>query len=157
MTMTPNEKLLTDFYTAFQSKDYETMQKCYADTAIFNDAIFTNLNTGQAKAMWQMLIERGKDLQIEYMNIKADTSMGSAEWIATYTFSASSRKVVNHIHSNFRFDSGKIADHTDHFDFYTWARQAFGAKGVLLGWTSFFKRQVQTQAKNSLLKYMQRF
>jgi hypothetical protein len=95
------------------------MQKCYADTAVFNDAIFRNLNAEEAKAIWQMLIERGKNLQIEYLNIEANASMGSAEWIATYTFFTSGRKVVNRIHSNFLFDSEKIVHHSDHFDFYT--------------------------------------
>ena len=130
------------------------MQACYADGAVFNDNVFSDLDARQVRLMWQMLIERGKDLDIEFRNIEANSSMGSAEWTASYTFSSSHRKVVNHIHSNFLFDSGKIVHHSDTFDFYAWARQALGLKGLLLGWTAFFRRSVQAQAKKSLRKYI---
>ena len=30
----------------------------------------------------------------------------------------------------------------DSFDFYKWARQAFGLTGLLIGWTTYFKAKV---------------
>jgi len=152
--MSPNQQLITNFYTAFQKKDYKTMQSCYADNATFSDPVFENLNAAEAKAMWQMLITRGKDLQLEFKNVEANDSTGSAEWVATYTFSATGNKVVNKIKANFVFENGKIVQHKDSFDFYTWAKQALGLKGLLLGWTSFLHNKVKQGAKSNLIKFM---
>jgi ketosteroid isomerase-like protein len=152
--MNNNELLIQKFYTCFQNKDYKGMQNCYADNAIFSDAVFVNLNAAQVKAMWQMLITRGKDLQLEFKNINADEKSGSAEWTATYTFSATGKKVINHIHADFLFEDGKISKHTDSFNFYTWAKQALGPAGVLLGRTSFFKNKIRKTAIRSLDNFM---
>ena len=57
-----NQQLITTFYSAFQKKDYKTMQNCYADNATFSDPVFVNLNATEVKAMWEMLCIRGTDL-----------------------------------------------------------------------------------------------
>ena len=105
--MSTNEQVIHTFYRAFQQKDYVTMQQCYAENAIFNDEAFKNLNAAQVRAMWEMLLKRGKDLQLEYSNVQTDGDTGSAEWIATYTFSQTQRKVTNRIKANFAFENGK--------------------------------------------------
>lgn len=150
-----NTTLIQTFYTAFQQKDYRTMQQAYADTAVFNDEVFKNLNAAQVRAMWEMLITKGKDLQLEFKNINADEKNGTAEWIATYTFSGTGRKVVNHIKASFVFENGKIVAHTDAFDFYAWAKQALGFKGWLLGRTGFLQKKVQATALGNLNHFMQ--
>jgi hypothetical protein len=61
--------------------------------------------------------------------------------------------VINDIQAFFKIEDGKISQHTDSFDFYKWARQAFGLTGLLLGWTTFFKSKVQKNAMGSLEKY----
>ncbi len=152
--MQDNKQLIETFYTAFQNKDYKTMQGCYADTATFSDSVFIGLDAKQVRAMWEMLIRRGKDLKLEFKNIQADNNKGSAEWIATYTFSASGNKVVNRIKAVFEFENGKIVKHTDSFDFPLWAKQALGFKGWLLGRTSFLRKKVQGTAKQSLEKFI---
>jgi hypothetical protein len=76
--------------------------------------------------------------------------------MATYTFSATGNKVVNKIKASFVFENGKIIHHKDSFDFYNWARQALGIKGLLLGRTSFLQRKVRQQARNGLVKFMQK-
>jgi ketosteroid isomerase-like protein len=154
--MNSNEQLIAHFYTAFQQKDYISMQKCYADTAVFNDEVFKNLDAQQVRSMWEMLIKRGKDLHLEFKHVKADDHTGSAEWIATYTFSSTGRKVVNHIYASFVFENGKIVRHTDQFNFYAWAKQALGLKGLLLGWTNFLKNKVQQTAMKNLAVYIKR-
>jgi ketosteroid isomerase-like protein len=152
--MNANEQLITSFYTAFRQKDYKTMQQSYAENAVFNDEVFKDLNTQEVRAMWEMLIKRGKDLQLEFKNVWADDKHGSAEWIATYSFSATGNRVVNHIHAAFTFENGKITSHTDEFPFYKWARQALGTKGLLLGWTGFLKQKVQATAMANLTAYI---
>jgi len=123
--MTTNEKLLHQFYTAFQQKDYKIMQACYAENANFSDAVFTSLDAAHVRAMWEMFCVKSKELDIEYGNIAANDKRGSAEWIATYIFSATGKKVVNHITADFTFKKGKIVKHIDEFNFYKWATQAW--------------------------------
>jgi limonene-1,2-epoxide hydrolase len=152
--MNENEQLIHQFYIAFQQKDYLTMQQCYSDNATFSDEVFINLNSNETKKMWQMLILNGKDLELNYKNISANEKNGSAEWIATYTFSLTKRKVTNYIKAEFEFENGKIVKHKDTFNFYNWAKQALGFTGLLLGWTSFLKNKVQQTASNNLKKFM---
>lgn len=155
-TQTTNLQLINTFYTAFAQKDYATMQQCYADDASFSDEAFVNLNSSQVKAMWEMLCKRGKDMQLQYSDVQATENGGSAKWEATYTLSSTGRKVVNRIQAQFVISDGKIVKHTDNFNFYTWAKQAFGFTGVLLGWTSFFKNKVRKGAMENLNAFMQK-
>lgn len=154
--MNANEQLINHFYTCFKNKDYSGMQACYADNATFSDAVFKNLNSDQVKAMWQMLILKGKDMRIEFSQISADEKTGKAHWDAYYTFSATGKKVINKIDANFEFENGKIVKHIDDFNFYTWAKQALGTTGLLLGWTGFMKNKIQTTAMANLEKFMEK-
>lgn len=151
-----NEKLIEHFYTCFSNKDYKGMQACYADQATFNDAVFKNLDAGQVRAMWEMLITKGKDMRIEFGNITANEQRGSAHWDAYYTFSTTGRKVVNRIDAHFEFENGKIVKHVDDFNFYTWAKQALGLSGLLLGWTGFLQRKITATAMSNLEKFMRK-
>jgi hypothetical protein len=138
------------------------MQICYADNAVFNDEVFVNLSADEVRAMWEMFCIKGKDLQLSFSNVQADTNFhpnasverGSAEWIANYTFSRTNRRVVNRIKADFIFHNGKIVRHTDHFNFYNWASQALGTPGILLGWTPLLKNKVRKEAMKNLRDYM---
>lgn len=131
------------------------MQDCYADNATFSDPVFTNLNAQQVRAMWAMLIKNGKDMQIEFRNIVGTEAGGTAEWDASYTFSLTGNKVLNHIKASFEIRDGKIVTHRDHFSFYNWSRQALGLSGFLLGWTPFLRNKISKTAKKNLAKYME--
>lgn len=154
--MTPNESLITHFYTCFQNKDIQGMQDAYAEQAVFNDPAFGPLNTAEVRGMWAMLIGGSKDMRIEFSNIQGDEKNGTvtAHWDAYYTFSKTGNKVVNRIDSSFVIQNGKILKHTDSFNFHTWAKQALGLSGLLLGWTSFLKNKVRKTAAGSLQSYL---
>jgi hypothetical protein len=152
--MNSNEALINKFYSCFQNKDFRGMQDCYADNAHFRDPVFVNLNAGQVKSMWEMFCVKGKDLQLEFKNVSANEKTGNAEWTAVYTFSATGRKVVNHIKSNFIIEQNKIVNHIDNFDFYAWSKQALGVTGLLLGWTPFVKNKIRKVAMKNLYDYM---
>jgi len=152
----PNAQLIHQFYSAFQRKDPEGMKQCYHEELTFNDEVFRNLNYLEACNMWEMLIKAGKDLEVEFSDIQADDTHGQAQWTATYTFSKTQREVVNKLQASFVFKEGKIVQHTDRFNFYKWARQAFGMTGILLGWSGFFKNKVRETAKHRLLEYMKK-
>lgn len=152
--MNANEQLISEFYEAFKNKDFRKMQSFYADNAVFSDAVFKNLNANQVKAMWEMLITKGKDMRLEFGNVSANEKTGNAHWDAYYTFSSTGNKVVNKIDATFEFENGKIIKHTDNFNFYTWAKQALGFTGLLLGWTSFLKNKIQKTALANLNQFM---
>ena len=144
-----NKILIHTFYSSFAQRDYNTMGECYHPEVIFKDEAF-QLTRKQVPAMWHMLCERGKDLEIEYEHVEVSANTGSANWTARYTFSATKRPVVNEIAASFIFKDGLIINHKDDFDFWRWSTQALGFPGLILGWSSFLKKKVQKQALDSL-------
>lgn len=152
--MHTHARLIRSFYEAFQARDAAAMNGWYARDARFSDPVFPELNAEQVKAMWSMFCARSKNLQIEFGDIQANDQQGSATWLALYTFQTTGQSVINRIQSNFTFQDGLIQTHTDSFNFYGWARQALGVKGLLLGWTPFLKNRVQSSAKKTLDMFM---
>jgi hypothetical protein len=150
---TPNESLIEHFYGAFAARDGATMAACYAPSARFSDPVFQDLDGVQAGAMWRMLTGRASDLEIELLEHEADDQRGTAHWLAHYTFTQTGHSVVNDVRASFRFDGAQIAEHTDDFDFYRWARQAFGTTGLLLGWTPLMRSGVRRRARAGLEEF----
>lgn len=151
--MTPHD-LATTFYDAFSRCDGDTMASLYAPTATFEDPAFGQLTGVEAGAMWRMLTGQAKDLKVTYTILSSDDETVRVNWIATYTFSQTGRKVVNDIQATIRCLDGQIVDHRDVFDFHTWSRQALGTPGLLLGWTGFLKNKVRAQARKGLDRFM---
>jgi hypothetical protein len=152
--MTTNEKILVNFYTAFTNADAAAMCECYSPNIQFRDPVFGLLKGNDVCKMWKMLLEKSKaNIKIEFSAVKADEYLGSAQWIATYNFSKTNRKVINVIQAQFQFKDGLIIKHTDDFDIWKWSKQAFGTTGYLLGWTGFFQKKIQQNALMSLKKY----
>ncbi len=150
-----NEELIHRFYGAFQKLDYKTMQDCYRIDVVFSDPAFGLLQSGEPQAMWEMLCTRAADFTLTYGNIQLiDDEYASCEWKASYLFSASKRPVVNKIKAHFKIVDGKITEHTDQFNLYSWARQAFGVSGYLFGWTSWMQNKIQHNARISLSNFM---
>ncbi len=149
-----NGIVIKQFYTAFQQKDYKTMQRLYEAQATFSDPVFQNLNAEEVRAMWQMLVTAAKDLRIDFNDISADDDKGSCQWEAWYTFSRTGKKVHNIIQASFEFRNGLILHHTDSFDFWRWSHQALGLTGSLLGWSAFLKNKVSSTAMSGLKKFM---
>ena len=149
MTPHPHAALITRFYSAFAQRDWATMASCYHPEVHFTDPAF-DLQGARAAQMWRMLCTQGRDLQLSFSGVQADDRSGSAHWDARYTFSKTGRKVHNQIDAVFDFRDGLIRRHVDSFDFWRWSRQALGAPGALLGWSTFLRGQVQKQAARSL-------
>jgi limonene-1,2-epoxide hydrolase len=154
LTMHPNNALIQQFYTAFQNKDYKSMQRAYHPEAVFHDPVFQNLSVEEVKAMWQMLVTAGADLKIESSSVSADDQSGKCMWQAWYTFTTTGRKVHNVIYAKFEFKDGKIYRHNDHFDFWRWSKMALGTPGLLLGWTPLIRNKVRITARRRLEKFM---
>lgn len=149
-----NKETIEKFYTAFKNRDSETMIKLYHDDIEFQDPAFGILKGQRAKNMWKMLVERGKDLQINFNNIKVDENSGTANWDAIYSFSLTGNKVHNKIKAHFIFKDGLIYKHRDDFNLWEWSKQAFGFTGLVLGYTPFFKSKLNSEANKGLDEYI---
>jgi hypothetical protein len=152
--MNVNEQVMTAFYSAFQKRDYRTMQSCYADKTIFFDPVFEDLVDDEVRLMWEMLCKRANDLSIQFGNVHVDEEYGTCDWIATYTFTKTKRRIVNKVKAHMRFQDGKIIEHSDQFRLSEWCKQAFGLKGALLGRTGWFQNKVRKLAQQSLYDYI---
>lgn len=150
----PNAELIQTFYQAFQRKDYAGMAACYHPDVEFSDPVFTSLKGWKAGAMWHMLCERGKDLQVVYSAVEADDVKGSAHWDADYTYSVSGRMVHNKIDASFEFRDGKIVRHVDSFDLRRWAVMALGPAMLLLGWLPPVQAKIRAKGAAALDAYI---
>lgn len=155
--MQTNTDIINKFYTAFQKLDYQAMNSCYSDDIVFNDPAFGLLKGDEARAMWEMLCKNAKDFSLTFSTIQLlDEEYATCNWVATYTFSKTGRKVVNNIKAFMRLKDGKIIEHSDGFKLSKWAAQALGIKGVLLGWTGFMKRKIQQNARKNLIAFIEK-
>jgi ketosteroid isomerase-like protein len=145
-----NAALIHRFYQAFQRREAAAMAACYHPEVRFSDPAFPDLKGAEAGAMWAMLLARASDLDLQFSEVRATDTEGSARWVASYTFSKTGRRVVNRIEARFRFRDGLIVEHRDHFSFARWARQALGLPGWLMGFTPFLRGKVQAEAAKSL-------
>lgn len=152
--MEDHEQIITQFYTAFQKKDWKLMQTCYHDEVQFSDPVFPGLTGKQAKAMWHMLTLAGRDLTLNFKNVAASGNTGSCDWEAFYSFSRTGRKVHNVIHATFEFKDGKIIRHKDDFNFWRWSGMALGTIGKLMGWTPLIHSKVRATAAQNLSKFI---
>ncbi len=142
------------FYQAFARLDYQTMQDCYSDDIVFSDPVFLTLKGDEAKAMWKMLCLAAKDWSLQWSDIEwLDDEYVTCRWVATYTFTATGRKVVNRIKAFMKVKDGIIIEHSDAFRLSTWISQALGWKGVMFGWTGVMKRGVQKKARQRLERF----
>ena len=146
--MHANAELIEHFYASFARRDAAAMVACYAPDATFRDPIF-DLAGSDVGAMWTMFCERGRDLALDWRDVRADDAGGAAHWEPRYTFSVTGRAVHNVIDSRFTFRDGRIATHADTFDLWRWSRMALGAKAVLLGWTPFVQKAIRAEARRS--------
>ena len=155
--MVTNKELINNFYAAFQKLDYQEMANCYSKEIIFYDPVFELLKGEEVKYMWEMLCKTAQQFSLTYGNIvELDDEYCTCDWVASYVFSKTGKKVVNKIRANMRFANGEIIEHSDAFSLHTWSKQALGLPGLLFGWNSFFQRKIKNQAKKNLIKFIQR-
>lgn len=149
-----NLQLITQFYEAFQKRDYAGMNACYHPQIRFYDPVFLDLSGKQVGAMWHMLCERGTDLKVTFQEAHMQGATGHIHWEATYTFSSTKRRVHNIVTAQFAFADGKISQHRDEFDLWRWTRLALGTSGVLLGWSPMVQNKVRATAAAGLQAFI---
>jgi len=152
--MIKTEEIITSFYKSFAKRDYNGMNKYYHKDAQFSDPVFRNLQGTQIKAMWHMLCESGRDLQISFGNIGVYDNSARVTWKAVYTFHKTGRLVHNEINAEFYFKDDLIINHFDSFNLYRWMRMALGTPGTLFGWNDMFQEKIRNTAKMQLDKFI---
>ena len=145
-----SKEIAIKFYDAFSAANIDVLKQLYDKKLRYNDNIFVNLDYNETISMWSSLLVGNKNMSIKYEIKKYSEKYVEVEWIADYLFTSTNRNVKNIILAKMEIDQGKIINHTDNFDFYKWSQMAFGITGVLIGWTSFFKNKVRTEAYNKL-------
>jgi ketosteroid isomerase-like protein len=155
----PQGDPIATLYSAFAALDVPAMAACYAEDATFNDPAFSLRGRREIAGMWGMLCDavrrNGRDVWcLELVRHHIDGDHASAEWHATYRFSATQRLVNNRINASFVLRDGLIARHQDGFDFYRWSRQALGPVGWLLGATPWLRGKVRAQAASNLARFL---
>jgi ketosteroid isomerase-like protein len=154
--MNNDERLIENFFTAFQNLHAKGMNACYSDDIAFYDPMFELLRGDEAKAMWEMLCSNAQDFSLAFDNIKnLDDGYYTCNWSATYTFSKTGRKVVNMCKAHMKIENGLITEHSDGWSLHKWSSQAIGLPGYFLGWAGFFRRRLKNNAKRNLLNYIQ--
>ncbi|KAG8793616.1 hypothetical protein FRC16_010881 [Serendipita sp. 398] len=160
MSVTSGEQLVEKYLAAYKAYDLAAMDACTDPEFTFSDPAFPSLNSKQAKGMFSMFVnnrEKNK-MELEYKDIKK--GINDLTYTATYTvrYIFTGRPVTNVIQSTFTISptSNLLLSQVDAFPFYTWAKQALGLPGLLLGWTGYLQSQVQHNAGQSLEKYMKK-
>lgn len=153
--MHPNARTIETFYRAFQERDAETMASVYHPKATFADPVF-ELEGEEIGDMWRMFCASGDDLQVTFTQPAADDARGTTRWEARYTFTPTGKPVHNVIDAGFTFEDGRVMAHRDAFDLASWARQALGLSGALLGRTGFMQKRIRQQAKGQLTRFQSR-
>lgn len=155
--MQSNAEIIHRFYSAFQQRDYAGMNACYSADIVFSDPAFGLLQGDEVKAMWQMLCTRAENFSLRFSEIELlDDAYATCNWTATYTFSATGRRVENHIKAFMKLKDGLIIEHSDAFSLSKWSAQAMGWKGRLFGWMGWFRRAVQKKARKNLKDFIDR-
>jgi hypothetical protein len=149
-------QLIERLYEGLGRLDGDAMADCYATDARFEDPAFGVLTGARVGGMWRMLTSRSDGIDVDLSDVHVDGDVGSAFWVARYTFGPKQRPVVNQISARYRFAGGLIGDHVDTFSFRTWANQALGPIGILLGGTPYLRNRVQAQARRDLERFMAR-
>ena len=150
-----NKELIHRFYTAFSEGNSKEMVACYHDDITFQDPVFGQLQGQRAKAMWLMLLsKKNSKSTITFDGVEVDDTRGKATWVAEYYYGDKKRKVVNRVSASFKFQDGKIIEHTDIFDLWLWTKQAMGFVGYLIGWSSLLKNKIQKTTNSNLYQFM---
>ncbi|MEA2645687.1 MAG: hypothetical protein QOE92_770 [Chloroflexota bacterium] len=150
-----NTATINRFYTAFQARDADAMNACYAPDVRFSDPVFGVLEGDRARAMWSMLNENKESgLQLQYQVGEVLDSSGMATWQAQYKFPRTGRDVDNHITSRFWFEDGLVARQEDTFNLWRWASMALGPQGRFLGWLPPVQGAIRKQALGQLDRFV---
>jgi len=135
--MHPNEALVRRFFERLAARDAPGAAGCYHAEIFYSDPLFPRLRGAAPGELWRMRLEDLQGLEIRLEEAHGDADGAHAVWSLGYVLGP--RKVALRVRSMFGFRDGRISRHYDHFSFWGWAAQAYGARGAVLGWFGPFR------------------
>lgn len=69
--MHPKAEPVRRFHTSVRDRDAAEMAACDHPDVEFSDEVFPGLKGPRAGAVWRMLCERGKDLEVRFRDVEA--------------------------------------------------------------------------------------
>ncbi len=152
-----NTETIYHFYSSLQEGNIEDLLSCYDPQVRFSDPAFGELQGEHAHYMWRMLVSKmSSEIKIDVNHVYDQNGRIHCSWTADYAFGKKQRKVHNVVSSTFTFKNNRIITHDDFFDLWSWTRQALGAPGYLLGWSSLMQRKMVERNQLYLKKYMKK-
>jgi len=149
--MQKNEQVIAGLFNAYQNRNAVEMASFYSADAVFKDPIFGTVQGEEISKVWQVVHSVTNDLYLHYHIIQAGSSIATANTYLTYNFKHTNRNIKISIKSHFRLANGKIVLQTDEYSMWNWMSQAYGLRGLLLGWNPFIINRARISAKNTLL------
>jgi hypothetical protein len=114
-------------------------------------------DTNKMQVEYKDIKKGANDLTVRYSAIR-EPLLTLAQYTATYTvrYLFGGRPVTNVINATFTISptSNVILSQVDTFPFWTWARQALGVPGLLLGWSGYLQGKIQQKANANLNKFI---
>lgn len=141
LPMHPHEALVRRFFERLAARDAPGAAACYHADIFYSDPLFPRLRGAAAGELWRMRLEALESLEIRLEEAQGDADGAHAVWSLLYA--QGPRTVAVRVRSMFGFRDGRISRHDDHFSFWRWAAQAYGARGAMLGWFGPFRWAVR--------------
>lgn len=151
--MSKEAQIVKEFYKALSKGDYQKVNSLYHDDAKYRDEIF-DLRGKEINALWYTATRPEMNLIAHCKSLKVDGDRVTTDWNISYTIDTLNRKVELDETGVFQFQDGKIINHKDSYDFWSWCAQSLGFIGKALGWSQWLKNRVRNQAKKSVLSNM---
>jgi SnoaL-like domain len=121
--MHPNARLIATLYSSLRDDKPDAAAACYAADAHFEDIAFWLDGRELILQMWRLVCSG--DVGVTFDSVVADDQKGRANWVASYTFTDTGRRVINPTTAQFAFRDGLIVNHVDRCEAMAWATQAY--------------------------------
>jgi SnoaL-like domain len=150
--MHPNTRLIATLYSSLRDDKPDAAAACYAADAHFEDIAFRLDGREWILQMWRLVCSG--DVGVSFDSVIADDQKGRANWVASYTFTDTGRKVINPTTAHFTFRDGLIVNHVDRCDAMAWARQAYPfPKNLAAGLVGPVRRYVAHQKLKQFIEH----
>lgn len=130
------------------------MRELYSEYATYSDPIF-NLKGKEVPSLWYMMCTLDNDLSVTYKILEESGELVHTEWTISYILEVTGKRVKLNEKGFFRIIDGKIVEHRDEYDLWSWSSQGLGFIGKYLGWSGWFQNRVRKQAKRTVDVFIQ--
>jgi ketosteroid isomerase-like protein len=128
-------------FSALTRRDPAGIVACYDRSGSFSSPIAGDIRRQDLEAFWRSVFKRTRDNELTFAIMDAGLTHARVEGCASYVLLASGRNVSCPFVSMLHVRDGLVRRHVDFFDAWAWAQMAFGASGLVLGWSNTWRRR----------------